>query len=133
MLDFDVNPERINVFRIDETYMFKHFFERTDIFDMLAEYYNDRAYRFEVPPDDFGTVRHELAEDYYELVVVEDLKRFCVVKEQYTEHADILRDAVVHWDRRGHLFFLMKDELSVQTAIERGATPVTDTEFVIGL
>lgn len=133
MPDFDIEPERINVFRIDDTYMFKHFFERTDIFDQLADYYNERKYRFEVPPDDYTSVKNELAKNYYELVVVEDLREYCVVKEQYTNHAEILRDAVVQWDRRGQLFFLMKDQLSVQTAIERGATRIDDTGFVVGL
>jgi len=102
-------------------------------FEQLREYYNEEAYRFEIPAADFEAVRDQLAEEYIEFVVVEDLEPYCVVKEKYSEHADILRDSVLHWERDGQLFFVMKDELSVKEAIERGATLITDTEYVVGL
>lgn len=133
MPQFDVGPERVNAFEIDDQYLFKQYFERTDLFDELREYYNDEEYRFEVPAGEFEAVQEFLREEYIELVVVDDLEPYCVVKDQYTEHADILRNAVVHWQRAGYNFFLMKDELSVKEALERGATPVADTDLAIGL
>jgi len=51
----------------------------------------------------------------------------------YDEHADILRESVLTWERRGHRFFVMKDELAVESAIEAGATPVAETEFEAGI
>jgi hypothetical protein len=66
------------------------------------------------------------------LVVVEDLDEFCVVKEQYTEHAEILRNAVVKWQRRGYNFFFMKDPRSVDQALEHGATRIEDTDLEVG-
>lgn len=133
MPQFDIDPERVNAFEIGDQYLFKHYFDRTDLFDELREYYNDEEYRFEVPADEFESVQNFLRQEYIEFVVVDDLEPYCVVKEQYTEHADILRNAVVHWQRTGYNFFLMKDELSVKEAIEQGATPVADTELAIGL
>ena len=132
---FDVDPERIHLFEIDEQYLFKHYFEREDIFDALSDYYNHDKYRFEIPPDDLDTVRDVLEEHFYEPVIVDpdDLDAYCVVKEQYTSHADILRNSVVHWSREGHNFFMMKDEFAVREALEQGATPITETEFVLGL
>lgn len=133
MPQFDVDAERITVFEIDGEYLFTHYFDRTDVFEDLQEYYGGETYRFEVPEADFDEVREVLADAYYEPVVVDDPARFCVVKEKYTPHADILRDSVVHWERRGHIFFLMKDERSVQEAVERGATRLADTDFVLGI
>jgi hypothetical protein len=96
MPSFDVTPERITVFPVDDEYLFTHYFERTDIFESLKEYYNHDTYRFEVPADEFETVREQLADNYYDLVVVDDLEPYCVVKEAYTPHADILRASVIH-------------------------------------
>jgi len=133
MPTFDVDHERITVFRIDDEYLFSHYFERNDIFENLQEYYNHEAYRFEIPAEKFEAVKDQLADEYYDLVTVNDLEPYCVVKEKYTEHADILRNSVVHWERRNHLFFIMKDDLAVKEAVEAGATRLEDTEFVLGL
>lgn len=71
-------------------------------FERLQEYYTHDAYRFEVPAKKFEAVREMLADGYYELIVVDDLDPYCVVKEAYTLHAAILRLSVVHWSRDGH-------------------------------
>jgi hypothetical protein len=81
----------------------------------------------------FDSFREQLADEYIELVVADELEPYCVVKDKYTEHADILRDSVLSWERDGQLFFLMKDDLSVKEAIEQGATPVEETDLVVGL
>jgi hypothetical protein len=133
MPSFDIDPERINLFDVGDRYLFKHYFERTDIFDAISEYYNGDDYRFEVPTDELKDVRDALDEQYYKLVVIDDPEPYCVVKEQYTPHADILRNSVAHWSRDDHSFFLMKDELSVREAREAGASPISETSFVVGL
>jgi hypothetical protein len=133
MPSFDVTPERITVFPSDDTYLFKHYFERTDIFESLQEYYNHDKYRFEVPADEFEAIREQLAENYYDLVVVGDLEPYCVIKETYTPHADILRSAVIHWSRDGYNFFVLKDEAAVAQAVEQGATRITDTDLALGI
>lgn len=133
MPQFDIENETINVFEIDDEYLFKHYFDRTDVFEFLSEYYNGETYRFEVPKDDFESVKDRLADEYVELSVVDDLEAFCVVKEQYTEHAEILKQSVEHWERRSHLFFIMKDDLAVREAVERGGQRLEETEFVLGL
>lgn len=129
----DIDPERINLFDVGDRYLFKHYFERTDLFDALSEYYNGDEYRFEVLTDELEVVRDALDERYYELVAIDDPEPYCVVKEQYTSHAAILRNSVAHWSRDDHNFFLMKDELSVREALEAGAKPISETSFVAGL
>ena len=133
MPTFDIEPEEITVFPIDDEYRFSHYFTRTDLFEALSDYYNDQAYRFEIPAEEFDAVRDKLADEYIDLVVVEDLESYYVVLEQYTEYGDILRDSVAHWERQGHRFFLMKDELLVREAVEYGATRLSETDFVVGL
>jgi len=133
MPTFDVDPDRITVFQVDGEYLFSHYFTRQDIFEQLSDYYNEDAYRFEIPTEEFDSVREQLADEYIELVVADELEPYCVVKDKYTEHADILRDSVLSWERDGQLFFLMKDDLSVKEAIEQGATPIEETDRVVGL
>lgn len=55
------------------------------------------------------------------------------MKKKYTPHADIHRDSVVPWERRGNIFFLMKDEHSVRGAVKRRATRLEDTDYVPGI
>lgn len=133
MTEFDADAERINVFPLDGQYMFAHYFDRQDLFEELQAFYNHDDYRFEVPADEFDAVRELLVDAYFDPVVVEDLEAYCVVKEAYTEHADILRQSVAHWERRGQLFFLMKSELAVREAVEHGATRLDETDFVLGV
>ena len=133
MARFDVEAERINVFRIDDEYLFAHFFDRTDLFEAFRDYYNDEEYRFEIPAEEFDDVRERLAGEYFDPVVIEDPEPYCVVKEKYTKHADVLRNSVIHWERRGHLFFVMKDDLAVKEALEGGAERLDETEFVLGI
>lgn len=124
---------RVLVFDVGDEYVFSHYFDHGGVFDQLREYYADDAYRFEVPPDEFGAVRAALADVGYEIEVIEDPEPYCVVVEQYTEHAVILRESVANWTRRGHHFFLMRDEFAVEKALDHGATPVAETDLVAGI
>jgi len=133
MPTFEVEKERIYIFELEEDYRFKHYFDREDIFSELQDHYNGEGYRFEVPKDEFPDVEDLLNENYFEPVIVDDPSEFGVVKEAYTEHADILRNSVMHWSRDDHNFFLMKDPKAVDQAVEQGASRISETEFVLGL
>lgn len=133
MPEFDVDAEPIYVFEIDDTYLFKYYFERQDVFSELSEYYDDAAYRFEVPTADFENIRDLLEDNYYEPTIVEDIEAFSVVIEQYSKHADILRNSVIHWTRDGYYFCVIQDPLAVDQAVEQGATRLEDTDLVLGL
>jgi hypothetical protein len=126
-------PEKITVFHVDEAYYFAHFFDRQDVFSELSEYYDDHSYRFEVPESEWEDVATTLRSEYFETDVVEDVEPYCVVTGKYDQHADVLRDSVLHWERRGHRFFVMKSAFAVETAIEAGATPIEETEFEAGI
>jgi hypothetical protein len=66
-------------------------------------------------------------------VIVTDLEPYCVVIDKYDEHAEILKRSVATWERQRKRFFLLKDDLAVKEAVERGAERVSDTDFVVGL
>ena len=125
--------EPIYVFKIDDAYLFTHYFARTDVFSELQMYYDDDEYRFEVPEDEFPRVLEVLEQNYYGPIRVEDIKKFAVVKEEYTEHTDILRNSVMHWNRDGYDFFVMQSPQAVEEAVEQGATPIEETDLVLGL
>lgn len=133
MSSFDIDPEQLVVFKIDDEYLFSQYLERTDVFNDLREFYTDTEYRFEVPEAEFDAVRDRLEQAYYEPVVVTDLEPYCVVIDKYDEYADILKRSVVMWERRGKRFFLMQDGLAVNEALKRGAERISDTDFVVGL
>lgn len=39
--------EWVNVFEVDETHLFKHYFDGEAMFDRLKQYYNNQQYRSE--------------------------------------------------------------------------------------
>lgn len=131
--EFAVDTDSIYVSEIDDTHVFKEYFEHEDLFEELRDYYNDEQYRFEVPATEFDDVRELLGDYFYEPVIVEEIEEFCVVTERGVEYADILRNSVEHWSRTGHHFFLMKDPLAVDQAVEQGAERVGEADFVVGL
>ena len=125
--------ETVRAFRVGDAYLFDRYFEREYLFEALAEYYDDTEYRFEVPAEAFETVQSRLADAGIDLVSVDDPEPYCVVTGAYEPHADILREAVVSWTRRDHRFFLLPDDRAVAAAVDDGARPVSETEFVAGL
>lgn len=132
MPEFDVDTDQINVFEINGTYVFTHYFDNNEVFDQLRQYYNQSAYRFEVPTkDELDQVDELLDEYFYDLEVVDDVEPFCVVKDKYSEHSDILRNTVVKFERGQHNVFVMKDKLAAEQAVEQGATPLDETDVDI--
>jgi hypothetical protein len=127
MPSFDVDRERINLFAVDDRYLFKQYFEEDDLFAELRRYYNEDDYRFEVPQERFDEIRNILQEYFYDPVVVDEPEQFCVVYPKYSDHPDVLFKASVLQRSTGdHHVFLMKDELSVDQAVNNGAERLSD-------
>jgi len=127
------NGRRITAFRVGDDYVFSHYFEREDLYADLREHHLPGEYRFEVPADEFGRVRDRLTAADFRVEVVEDPEPYCVVTEKYAKHAHLLRNCVVDWERRDHRFFLMESLVAAEQAVAGGATPVSETEFAMGL
>ena len=122
--------ESVNVFLVDETYLFKHYFDGQEIFDRLRRYYNNQQYRFEVPPEAFEGLQEFLAEHGYGLVVVDPLEEFAVVVRKYTAHPEgIFKQSVIRRSVDGHNCFLLTDLDAVEQAIKQGAKSLTTTDL----
>lgn len=119
--------ERVNVFEVDELYLFKHYFEGEAVFNRLKEYYNNQGYRFELPPSEFNDVQRFLSEHGYRLERVDDVEPYVVVVEQYTAHPEnIFKGSVLHRSADGYNCFLMTDRESVAEAVETDAERLAD-------
>lgn len=130
MPSFDVDREQVNLFRVEDRYLFKQYFEQDDAFTALRDYYNQDDYRFEVPPDAVEEVKQVLREHMFEPVVVDAPAEFCVVYPKYTDHPDVLfKAAVLQRSKRDKHLFLLKDQLSVEQAVNNGATRLADTDL----
>ena len=122
--------ERVNVFRIEDTYLFKHYFEGQEVFDRLKEYYNNQQYRFEVPAEEFEAVQDFLSQHGYGLATVDPVEEFAVVIQKYTAHPDgIFKNSVMHRSVNGYNCFLMTDQNAVEEAVADGGTRLVDSEF----
>jgi len=84
-----------------------------------------------VPAGEIDRVEAFLDEHFYDLQRIEPgaIEPFCVVKEKYTDHADILRNSVYHTSRGSNTVFMMQDRLSAEQAVEQGATPLADSDI----
>ena len=122
--------EQVNVFEVDESYLFKHYFDSEEVFDRLKRYYNNRQYRFEVPPDEFENLRSFLEEYNYGLVVINVIEPFIVVVKKYTAHPDnIFKSSVIQRTVNGYNCFLLTDQAAVKEAVQNGAVRLTETDL----
>jgi len=130
MSDFRrASRERINVFRVGDAYLFKHYVSE-DVFSEIDRYYEEYDYRFEVPADRFAFVRELLEEHDYAPVVVEDPEPFAVLKRKYTNHSDALfRDTVYQRGLGKFNCFVMKSREAAKRAVDRGATPLAEANL----
>lgn len=122
--------ERINVFVVDEVYLFKHYFNSEEVFDRLRQYYNNQQYRFEVPAGAVEELQEFLADHGSGLVVIDPLEEFAVVVRKYTAHPEgIFKQSVIHRSVDGYNCFLLTDRDAVQQAVAEGASRLAKTEF----
>lgn len=124
------SERQVHVFEIDETYLFKHYFEGEEVFDRLKPFYNTTQYRFEVPTDEFAQLRAFLTDHGYDLVEVETISPFVIVVEKYTAHPEnIFKNSVVQRSVQNYNCFLLTDQFAVAEAISEGATRLSDTDL----
>lgn len=129
MPTFDVEQEQITAFEFDQTYLFKQYFDKDDLFQQLEQYYNPDKYRFEVLEEEISKVRQILDSFFYELEVADQPREYCVVQNKEVDSSDTLRNSVAHQRRGSYDIFLLKDEISVRQAIEKGATSPEKTDL----
>lgn len=121
---------RVNVFEVDDRYLFKHYFDDETVFNLLKPYYNNQQYRFEVPLNEYTALSSQLSEFGYGLVVVETVEPFVVVVRKYTAHPDnIFKASVIQRLVEDYNCFLLTDQESVDHAVEDEATSLDATDL----
>jgi SRSO17 transposase len=124
---FEVDRTEITGFKVEDKILFNQYFDHDELFDNLEKYYNRDQYRFEVPESDLDKVEQILDEFFYDIKVVEQMENYCVVIEENSDTSEILRNTVMNTRKTGRDVFLMKDQLSVEQAQERGASKINKT------
>ncbi len=121
---FDVAERRakITVFRVGRIWTFKHFFGDKESFKELADHYSRDNYRFEF------LTEHERDEAFEKLKVrgfdfnlVEDLAGYVVSLDKSSKYAPVLKNSIEYVEIQNERVFLMKDQVSVEEALEFGA------------
>lgn len=129
MPTFDVEQEEITAFEFGQTYLFKQYFDKDNLFQQLQEHYNSDKYRFEVPEGEISEVRQILDSFFYELKMADEPMDYCVVQDKQVDSSDILRNSLANQRRGNYEIYLMRDEISVRQAIEKGATQLKKVDL----
>ncbi|WP_256299320.1 hypothetical protein [Haloarchaeobius salinus] len=124
--------EEITAFDFGNTYLFTAYFDEEQLFNQLEKYYNRDKYRFKVPEEDLEEVQQTLDSYFYELVIEDSPEEYCVVADEETDSNAILSNSVMRKQRRNHDIYLMKDKLSLEQAVEKGAIRVEKSEVNTG-
>jgi len=125
MPEFSVQTKRkrINVFKIDKIYVFKHFLDDKEIFKGLLDFYNSESYRFEMKN---AGQRNKVMKFLdmkggFDVYLIENPADFMVIIGKDKKYADILKNSVDFRETRDARIFIMKDMAAVEEAVSLGA------------
>jgi hypothetical protein len=121
---FDLTERRMRItaFRIGRIWAFKHFFAEKETFKELADHYSRDRYRFEfLTEHERDEAFEKLKSRGFEIHVVEDLAGYVVTLDKRSKYAQVLKNSVEYVETKEERVFLMKDQVSVEEALEFGA------------
>ncbi len=121
---FDVirRRKRIVVFKLGNLWVFKHFFDDSEIFKSLAEFYKADKFRFELKSfSQRNNALKILDKSGFDYELVEDLRPYVVKLSRYVKYAPVLKNSIAFMETPGSRIFLMKDLASVEEAERLGA------------
>ena len=112
-------------------WIFKHFFDDSEIFRELADHYNKDLFRFEFKTVGERNKALKLLElRGFDVELVEDLKGYVVKLPRYSKYAPVLKNSVAMIETPEWRIFLMKDLAAVEEAQRQGAKLVeVDVKF----
>jgi hypothetical protein len=131
MPTFDVEQKEITAFEFGQSYLFKQYFDKDDLFQQIEQYYESDKYRFKVPEGELLVVKQILDSFFYELKIADEPLDYCVVQDKDVDSSDILKNSVANQRRGDYEIYLMKDGISVRQAIEKGASLPEKTDLKI--
>lgn len=130
MSELNVRRKRIkiNVFKLNKIYVFKHFFEDKEIFKDLVDFYNPESFRFEMKS---AGARNKVMKTLYmkygfDTNYIETPDDFTVMIGKDKKYAVILKNSVDFKETKDARIFIMKDLATTSEAINLGAKKYGD-------
>lgn len=129
MPSFDLTNKRprINIFKINRAYYFKHPFDDPELFRELEPFYEKSRYRFKMATvGERNKVMKVLDMKGYDPTIIEDLAPYTVEIGKYQKYGELLKNSVENYPLREKIVFekivfVMKDMAWVEQALAMGA------------
>jgi len=124
MPTFDIAEKRprINFFKLNKVYYFKHFFDDPELFRELEPYYEKASYRFKMASAGArNKVMKYLDRKGFDPNIIEDAAPYTVEIGKYQNYGDLLKNSVESYPLRDKIVLVMKDMVWVEQALVMGA------------
>ena len=117
------NRQRINIFKFNKAYYFKHFFDDLEIFRELEPYYEKASYRFKMATaGERNKVMKLLDRKGFDPNIIEDAAPYTVEIGKFQKYGELLKNSIESYPLRDKLLLVMKDMVWVEQALTMGAT-----------
>lgn len=125
MPEFNVQTKRkrINVFKIGDFYMIKHFFDNKESFKNMVDYYNPETYQFVMKNEEAKNkvIEYLQMKAGFDIQIIEDPSNFMVKIGKDKKYGAILRNSIDYRESKDTRIFVMKDMAAVEEAVSLGA------------
>jgi len=121
---FDIieNRPRINIFKLNKAYYFKHFFNDQELFRELEPYYEKASYMFKMATaGERNKVMKLLDRKGFDPNIIEDSAPFTVEIDKFQKYGELLKNSIESYPLRDKVVLVMKDIACVKQALEMGA------------
>ena len=121
---FDIieNRPRINIFKLNKAYYFKHFFNDQELFRELEPYYEKANYRFKMTTAGArNKVMKLLDRKGFDPNIIENAAPFTVEIGKYQNYGELLKNSIESYPLRDKVVLVMKDTACVEQALVMGA------------
>ena len=125
------SKKSITIIKAGSHWIFKHFFDDTEGFRELADYYDKDGYRFVLKtPGERNLVQKLLEQRGFDVELVENSRGYVVKLSHKSKYAGVLKNSLAQIETSEWRIFLMKDQAAVKEAIREGAKLVeVDVQF----
>ena len=121
-LDITQQRPRINIFKLNKVYYFKHFFDDPEPFKELEPYYEKASYRFKIASAGArNKVMKYLDRKGFDPNIIEDPAPYTVEIGKYQNYGELLKNSVESYPLRDKVVLVMKDLVCVENALVIGA------------
>ncbi|OGH07498.1 MAG: hypothetical protein A2W22_01110 [Candidatus Levybacteria bacterium RBG_16_35_11] len=128
MPSFDITEkrQRINIFKLNKAYYFKHFFDDPELFRELEPYYEKASYRFKMTSAGArNKVMKYLDRKGFDPNIIEEAAPFTVEIGKYQNYGELLKNSVESYPLRDKIVLVMKGIEWVEQALSMGAIKKT--------